>query len=95
MVDVLVNVVIGGDGSVALAWQPGTDPETTGWNVYRADEDGPYVKMNGTPIPNDSRCAYTDVPGNGQDRHYLLESMRSDGQRKPGALVTVPGQTTP
>ena len=58
MVDVLVNVVIGGDGSVALAWQPGTDPGTTGWNVYRADEDGPYVKMNGTPIPNDYRCAY-------------------------------------
>ena len=97
MVDVttIVNVVIGGDGGVALAWQPGTDPETTGWNVYRADADGPYVKMNGTPIPNASSCAYTDVPGNGQDRHYLLESMRSDGQRRPGALVTVPGQTTP
>ena len=94
-VDVSVNITIGDDGSVALAWQPGTDPETTGWNVYRADADGPYVKMNGTPIPNDSSCAYTDVPGNGQDRHYLLESMRSDGQRKPGALVTVPGQTTP
>lgn len=90
-VDVSVNVTIGADGSVALAWQPGTDPETTGWNVYRADADGPYVKMNGTPIPNNSSCAYTDVPGNGQGRHYLLESMRSDGQRKPRAIVGVPG----
>jgi hypothetical protein len=89
-VEVSVNVTIGADGSVALAWQPGTDPETTGWNVYRADGDGPYVKMNGTPIPNDSSCAYTDVPGNGQDRHYLLESMGSDGQRKPRATVAVP-----
>ena len=89
-VDVSVNVTVGADGSVALAWQPGTEPDTTGWNVYRADADGPYVKMNGTPIPNDSNCGYTDVPGNGQERHYLVESMRSDGQRKPRALITVP-----
>ena len=89
-VDVSVNVTVGADGSVALAWQPGTDPNTAGWNVYRADADGPYVKMNDTPIPNDSICHYTDVPGNGQDHHYLLESMSSNGQRKPGALVTVP-----
>jgi hypothetical protein len=89
-VDVSVNVTIGHDGSVALAWQPGTEPDTVGWNVYRADADGPYVKMNDTPIPNDSSCHYTDVPGNGQDRHYLLESMSHDGQKKPRALVTVP-----
>jgi hypothetical protein len=88
-VDVSVNVTIGDDGSVALAWQPGTEPDTAGWNVYRADADGPYVKMNGTPIRNDSSCYYKDGPGNGQDRHYLLESMSSDGQKKPRALVTV------
>ena len=81
-VDVSVNITIGDDGSVALAWQPGTEPDTIGWNVYRADADGAYVKMNGTPIPNDS-SHYTDGPGNGQDRHYLLESMSSDGQKKP------------
>jgi hypothetical protein len=88
-VDVSVNVTIGDDGSVVMAWQPGTD-DTAGWNVYRADGDGPYVKMNDTPIPNDSNCHYTDVPGNGQDRSYLLESMSSDGQKKPRALVSVP-----
>jgi hypothetical protein len=89
-VDVSVNVTVGADGSVALTWQTGTEPDTAGWNVYRADADGPYVKMNDTPIPNSSSCAYTDVPGNGQDRHYLLESMGSDGQRKPRATVAVP-----
>ena len=89
-VDVAVNVTIGNDGSVAMVWQPDTDPNTVGWNVYRADGEGSYVKMNGTPMPNDSFCHYTDGPGNGQDRHYLLESMSSDGQKKPRALATVP-----
>ena len=89
-VDVSVNITIGNNGSVALAWQPGIEPDTAGWNVYRADADGPYVKMNDTPIPNASSCHYTDGPGNGQDRHYLLESMSRDGQKKPRALVTVP-----
>jgi len=89
-VNVEVNVTVGADGSVALAWQTGPEPDTAGWNVYRADADGPYVKMNDTPIPPDSSCRFTDVPGNGQDHHYLLESMSSDGKRKPRALVTVP-----
>lgn len=90
-VDVEVNVTVGDDGSVALAWQPsGTDLDNAGWNVYRADGDGPYVRMNNAPIPNASTCGYMDGPGNGQGRHYLLESMRSDGQRKPRAMVAVP-----
>jgi hypothetical protein len=87
-VDVSVNVTIGDDGRVDMVWQPGTD-DTAGWNVYRADGDGSYVKMNDTPISNDSNCHYTDGPGNGQARHYLLESMGSDGQKKPRALVNV------
>jgi hypothetical protein len=89
-VDVTVNVTIGDDGSVGLVWQPGTEPDTAGWNVYRSDgPDGPYVKMNGTPIPNNSLCHYTDGPGNGQDRHYLIESMGSDGHKKPRANIGV------
>lgn len=92
-VDVSVNVTIGDDGSVTLAWQPGTEPDTVGWNVYRADADGPYVKMNDTPIPHNATCHYTDGPGNGQDRHYLLESVSSDGQKKPRALATVDATT--
>ena len=89
-VDVTVNVTIGNDGSVGLVWQPDTEPDTAGWNVYRSDgPDGPYVKMNDTPIPNDSLCHYTDRPGNGQDRNYLIESMDSDGHKKPRANVGV------
>jgi hypothetical protein len=87
-VDVTVNVTIGDDGSVTMVWQPGTD-DTANWNVYRADGDGSYVKMNDTPIPNNPNCYFTDGPGDGRDRHYLLESMGMDGQRKPRALVNV------
>jgi hypothetical protein len=88
--EVTVNVTVGDDGRVDMVWQPGTDG-TTGWNVYRADGDGSYFKMNGNPIPNDSNCRFTDGPGDGQDRHYLLESMGSDGQKKPRAMVNVNG----
>jgi len=87
-VDVTVNVTIGDDGGVNMHWQPGTD-DTANWNVYRADGDGSYVKMNDTPIPNDFHCHFTDVPGDGQDRHYLLESIGNDGKRKARALVDV------
>jgi hypothetical protein len=89
-VDVSVNVTIGADGSVALAWQPGTEPDIAGWNVYRADADGPYVKMNDTSIPNDSNCSFTDAPGHGQNHYYMLESMGIDGKRKPRAIVSIP-----
>jgi len=89
-VDVSVNVTVGDDGSVNLGWQTGPEPDTAGWNVYRADADGPYVKMNGTLISNDSSGSFTDVPDNGQNHYYLLESMSSNGQRKPRAFVTMP-----
>ena len=89
-VDVAVNVTIGNDGSVGLSWQPDLEPDIAGWNVYRSDgPDGPYVKMNDTPIPNDSLCHYTDGPGNGRDRNYLIESMDHAGHKKPRANVGV------
>ena len=92
VVDVSVNVAVGVDGDVALVWETGTEPDTAGWNVYRADADGPYVKMNDALIPahNDPSYLFTDMPGNGQSHHYLLESMSINGKRKPRALVTIP-----
>ena len=50
-VNVLVNVIIVVDGGVTLAWEPGTEPDTTGFNIYRLDAEGSYVKINGALIP--------------------------------------------
>jgi hypothetical protein len=92
-VDVSVNVAVDDDGSVNLAWQPGTEPDTAGFNVYRADAEGSYVKINDALIPDNGgsgeRYTFVDIPGNGTDRHYMLESMSIDGKRKARALVSV------
>ena len=96
-VNVSVNVALDVDGSVDLAWETGTEPDTAGFNVYRADGEGSYTQLNDAlipaqPDPASGRCRYTlaDWPGQGKNHHYMLESMGIDGKRKHRALVSVP-----
>src|SRR4029453_17423010 len=96
-VTVSVNVALDVDGGVYLAWETGTEPDTAGFNVYRADGEGSYTQLNDAlipaqPNPTSGRCSYTfaDWPGKGESHHYMLESMGIDGKRKHRALVSVP-----
>jgi hypothetical protein len=96
-VNVSVNVALDVDGGVDLAWETGTEPDTAGFNVYRADGEGSYTQLNDAlipaqPDPASGRCGYTfaDRPGQGKSHHYMLESMGIDGKRKHRALVSVP-----
>jgi len=96
-VNVSVNVALNVDGSVDLAWETGTEPDTAGFNVYRADGEGSYTQLNDAlipaqPDPASGRYGYTfaDRPGQGKSHYYMLESMGIDGKRKHRALVSVP-----
>ena len=95
-VNVSVQVVVGDDGGVNLAWETGTEPDTAGFNIYRANPEGSYDKLNGAllparPDPGDGSCHYffADGPDNGTSPYYMLESMGIDGKRKHRALVSV------
>jgi hypothetical protein len=99
-VDVSVNVTLD-DNNVNLAWQTGTEPDLAGFNIHRADTEGPYTQMNDDLIQpqmnNDlkhdrgSGDSYTfvDKPGNGKGYYYMLESVDNNGKRKYRALVYV------
>ena len=96
-VNVSVNVALDVDGGVDLAWETGTERDTAGFNVYRADGEGSYTQLNAAlipaqPDPASGHCSYTfaDWPGQGKSHHYMLESMGIDGKRKHRALVSVP-----
>ena len=94
-VNVSVNVALNVDGGVDLAWETGAEPDTAGFNVYREDPGGSYVKINDAlipaqPDPVSGGCSYTfaDRPGYGKNHNYMLESMGIDGKRKHRALVS-------
>ena len=95
-VNISVEVALDVGGDVTLAWETGTEPDTAGFNVHRADPDGSYTKINNALIPAQpdlvsGGCSYTfaDRPGNGKSHYYMLESMSIDGKRKHRALVSV------
>ena len=93
-VDVSVNVAVGVDGRVHLAWATGIEPDTSGFNVYRTDEEGSYIKINNNVLLPDhsgsggESYTFVDMLRHRTTRHYLLESMRSDGRRQHRALIS-------
>lgn len=97
-VAVVVNVVLDDDGNVNLDWQMDPEPDIAGFNIYRADTEGPYDQINHDLIqPQRDRASgsgdsYTFVdhkPGNGKGYYYMLERVDSNGKRKHQALVYV------
>jgi hypothetical protein len=47
---------------VTLAWNPNTERDLCGYNVYRCLEDGPFQRLTIHPIPE---CEYTDIVPSG------------------------------
>jgi hypothetical protein len=102
-VDVSVAVTISDEGGVNLAWDTGAEPNTAGFNVYRADPGGPsYYKINPDlittqpdPVSGGCRYTFTDWPSSDTSPSYMLESIGSDGKRHHRGFVTMATTTTP
>jgi len=91
-----VQVAVGDDGGINLAWETATEPDTAGFNIYRANPEGSYDKLNGDLMPAQPDPStgiyyyfFADGPDNGTSSYYILESMGIDGKRKHRALVSV------
>jgi hypothetical protein len=83
------------DGSVALAWETGTEVDNAGSNLYRATaEEGPYIQINDELIVAKGDAAsgasytFVDEPGHGTF-YYRLEDVGTSGARTLRAMVEV------
>lgn len=78
VIDVSVNVTLDEYGNVNLGWQTDQEPDTAGFNVYRAGTEGPYTRINDDIIqPKHDRGSgnnYTsaDEPGNDPAYYYAF-----------------------
>jgi hypothetical protein len=95
-VDVSVAVTISDEGGVNLAWDTGAEPNTAGFNVYRAEPEGSYDKLNPDlittqpdPVSGGCRYTFTDWPSSGTSPSYMLESIGSDGKRHHRGFVSL------
>ncbi len=63
-----------GDKMVQLAWNPNTEPDLAGYNVYRSTVSGSgYVKLNGILLTSP---AYTDTSvSNGTTYYYVVTAV--------------------
>ncbi|MCG2703985.1 MAG: gliding motility-associated C-terminal domain-containing protein, partial [Candidatus Omnitrophica bacterium] len=66
------------DGLVQLSWTANTEPDLSGYNVYRAEvSGGPYIKLNTLPL---SQSLYTDSGlNNGTIYHYVVTAVDTAG----------------
>jgi len=79
----------GHDSRIDLRWQPSTDPNLEGYNLYRADSaDGPFTKLNDSMH---KVSAYSDFFGvNSRTYHYYVKSVaiRGGGESEPSNTVS-------
>jgi hypothetical protein len=75
---------------VRLTWLPGGGEKLSGYNIYRADGTGPFVKVNSEPV---RQARYLDVSvGRGRRYSYrvsALDSSRSRNESPFSKVVTV------
>jgi hypothetical protein len=76
----LRSFVVATEGNTVLIdWRTGTEMNSVGFNLYRAGEDGNFVKINDSIIPaTGSEIAggsynFTDTPGTGEYVYFLEE----------------------
>jgi hypothetical protein len=78
----------GGDGKVYLEWNPNTEPEVTGYNVYRWEEGGKEkTRMTAQPVAG---TAYVDTSVRaGAAYHYAVTAMHKGGETGPSSPAVV------
>lgn len=75
------------DGRVTLQWQPNTEPDLVGYNVYRASQStGPFTKITPAPV---AACALTDAQtSDGGIYYYQLTAVDKARNESPHSLAS-------
>jgi hypothetical protein len=67
-----------GDGKVSLSWNPVTDADATGYNIYRSPStEGEFVKINSAIVTDTSY--EDDTVTNGVTYYYYVKTVDSGG----------------
>lgn len=81
-------------GRTGLTWSPATDPDLAGYNVYRADGDGPAVRLNEKPLA-EPRYDDVSVAGGRRYRYAVTAVDRWGNESGRSKAVTVRGLAEP
>jgi len=86
---------------ILIHWTTATEANNAGFNIYRSQqENGDYVKINGTMIPGQGDAAtghsysYTDRPDQAGTYYYKLEDIAINGQTTFHGPIQVTGVTS-
>jgi len=69
---------------VVLEWAPNSEPDLAGYYVYRAFEDGPFVRITPEPVP---ATTYTDIVTRGTWSYYVTAVDIADNESDPSNVV--------
>ena len=67
--------------SIDLSWEPNTEPDLAGYNVYRRTASSPATRLNPTPLPGPAYRDTTAVPG--QRYIYTVTAIDTSGNESP------------
>ena len=85
----------GGDGKAYLEWNPNTEPDATGYNVYRWPEGAKErTRLNDRPI---AATVYTDASARNDVSYcYAVTAVYKGGETRPSAVATArPAKVAP
>jgi hypothetical protein len=82
---------LNGKATIDLSWQPGTDTDLAGYNVYRRTASGSFERLNTTPILGPAFSDSTVAPG--ASYTYRVTAVTAAGnESQPSAEVTEKAQ---
>ncbi len=67
--------------SIDLSWEPNTEPDLAGYNVYRKATSSPATRLNPTPLPGPAYRDTTAIPG--QRYIYTVTAIDTSGNESP------------
>ena len=70
-----------GKAAIDLSWEPATDTDLAGYNVYRRTGSGSFEKLTATPLPGPAFSDSTVTPGSSYT--YRVTSVDATGNESP------------
>jgi hypothetical protein len=84
----------GAAGGIQLQWVPVSDPNLTGYDIYRsASPSGPFVKLNSAPITSSNYLDTTAAAGTVS--HYQITTVDSTGESEAVSEAATPAPAAP